>query len=149
MSPPTVGNWRSGDSLTIVRSAALWLAKRIWPDHNEQYSRARHLDVTTAQVAGLDDIAELLARLIEDPKAAVMRGELIDPTPTRRVRRLLASRRTNSLTMPCRSCHISRRPACCARIARCAAGGLQLLAQADGQRLHVRPQCRDLPPHRY
>ncbi|MGD0109446.1 MAG: hypothetical protein ABSC06_36255, partial [Rhodopila sp.] len=66
------------------------LAKRIWPDRTEPYSRARHVDVTSAPLTGgLDDIAALLQLLIGDPHAAVMRGQLIDPNRTTGVRRLL------------------------------------------------------------
>jgi hypothetical protein len=41
------------ETVTIVRSPALWLAKRIRPDHIESYSRVRHLNVSPAIVAGL------------------------------------------------------------------------------------------------
>ena len=64
------------------------MAKRIWPDRGDAYSRAKHLDVSTVSVAGLDDISALLGRLISDPRAAVMRGELIDAGKTQGVRRL-------------------------------------------------------------
>jgi hypothetical protein len=77
------------DSITVARAPKLWLAKRIWPDRTEPYSRAKHVDVSTVPLAGLDDIAALLACLVADPRAAVLRGELLEPAHCRGVRRLL------------------------------------------------------------
>jgi hypothetical protein len=77
------------DIVTIARAPRLWLAKRIWPDRTETYSQARHLDISTVPLDGLDAVASLLGRLIGDPRAAVMRGELIDPARHLGVRRLL------------------------------------------------------------
>ena len=79
---------------------ALWLAKRIRPIPEpdpktgllfaiESTSRARTFDVLSTPLRGLDDVAALLLRLVDDPHAAIIRGGLIDPTRTRRVRRLL------------------------------------------------------------
>lgn len=77
------------DTVTIARAPRLWLAKRIWPDRTETYSQARHLDISTVPLDGLGAVASLLGRLIGDPRAAVMRGELIDPARHLGVRRLL------------------------------------------------------------
>jgi hypothetical protein len=88
-SSPSTEGLTELDSVTVVSSPALWLAKRIWPDRIEQYSRARNLNVTTIPAADLDDIRTMLGHLIGDPRTAVMRGELIDASRTRGIRRLL------------------------------------------------------------
>jgi hypothetical protein len=78
------------DAVTIIRcSPLLWMTKRIWPRRVEASSKARLFAVASMPVSGLDDVANLLIQLINDPHAAVIRGALIDPANTHRVRRLL------------------------------------------------------------
>lgn len=84
---------RITDEISVVTAPHLWFAKRVWPNRTEQYSRAKHVDIRTVRVSGLDDIAALLAKLIADPRSAVMRGALIDPTRWRNTRRLLYQHR--------------------------------------------------------
>jgi hypothetical protein len=80
----------SAAALTILRTPALWMAKRLRPGQKpEAYSRARHFNVETVAVAGLDELRRLLERLQDDPHATVIRGALIDPARTKHVRRLL------------------------------------------------------------
>jgi hypothetical protein len=80
----------NGNLLTIIRTPRLWMAKRVWPDKIEPYSDAKHFDVETVTVSSLDDIEPLLrARLLNDCRAAVVRGALIYPTHNKHVRRLI------------------------------------------------------------
>ena len=76
------------DFLTIARTP-LWMAKRYRPGRVEQYSQAKFFDFSSARVADLDELAGLLAQLIQDPRRAVLRGELIDASRPLHVRRLL------------------------------------------------------------
>ena len=89
------------ETLTVIRAPKLWLAKRVSPNRTEQYSKAKHLDFTTEPVADLDALAAVLRRLIADPRAAVIRGELLDPTRSRHVRRLLHTDRKTGETPNC------------------------------------------------
>ena len=78
----------TSDAITVIRTP-LWFAKRIWPGRTEAHSSAKRIDVGTMPLTGLEDLAALLQQLIDDPHAAVIRGELIDPTQCRGIRRLL------------------------------------------------------------
>lgn len=78
-----------GDALTVIRTPSLLLAKQVFPHKTVAYGNAKHFDVQTVPLRGLDDIGNLLPRLIEDPHAAVIRGQLINPDKTHHVRRLL------------------------------------------------------------
>jgi hypothetical protein len=68
----------------------LWLAKQIFPDRTEDYSKARHFDASTIELRnGLDSIAVVLADLIGDRRSAAIRGALIGPAVAIGIRRLL------------------------------------------------------------
>ena len=82
------------DSITIFRCApSLWLAKQIFPDHVEDYSKAAHFDAATIDLQnGLDSIAVVLADLVGDRRSTVIRGALIGPPVAIGIRRLLHDR---------------------------------------------------------
>jgi hypothetical protein len=87
-------NYPTLDTLTVIRCAtALWMAKRIFPDHTEDYSKAANFDATTIELRyGLDSIAVVLADLIGDRRSTVIRGALIGPPVAIGIRRLLHDR---------------------------------------------------------
>lgn len=79
----------NGDSITVIRARARRLAKCIHPDGRiEDYDLAKTVDLFTVPVAGLDDVAALLGRLLPRRDCAVVRGEILDPARTQGVRRL-------------------------------------------------------------
>jgi len=79
-----------GDSLTVLRSRSLRLAKRLHPDGRaEGYDRAKHLDGYTISVADLSGLLALLRRLLARPACCVVRGELVDAATAHGIRRLL------------------------------------------------------------
>jgi hypothetical protein len=77
------------DSITVLHSHGPLLAKRITRDGITDYDDAKLFDVYPTPVTGLDDIHDLLRRLIVRPRCCVIRGELIDASNRRGVRRLL------------------------------------------------------------
>ena len=80
----------SGDTLTIVRSNSLRLAKRIHADGQiEGYAKARIFDLFAEPVADLTALAALLRRVTPWCGVAVVRGAILDPNRACGVRRLL------------------------------------------------------------
>ena len=78
----------SADTLTVIRSRHLRLAKTIHADGRiDDYDRAKTLDLFEMQVADLDGISNLLARLLPQPSCAAIFGGIADPARTRGVRR--------------------------------------------------------------
>jgi hypothetical protein len=78
------------DTITIIRSRhGKRLAKLIRADGTvEDYDSAFMYDMIERPVAGLAQIAELLAWLMGRPHCAVVRGQIIDPARAASVRRL-------------------------------------------------------------
>jgi len=78
------------DSLTVLRSRSLRLAKRLRADGGaDGYDRARTLDAFTMPVADLAGIHALLHRLLPQPSCCVIRGELLHGDRAKGIRRLL------------------------------------------------------------
>lgn len=78
------------DSLTVLRSRSLRLAKRLRADGGaDAYDRARTLDAFTMPVADLAGIHALLHRLLPQPSCCVIRGELLHGDHAKGIRRLL------------------------------------------------------------
>jgi hypothetical protein len=79
----------AADTLTLIRSRHLRLAKTIHADGRiDDYDRAKTLDLFEMQLADLDGISNLLARLLPQPSCAAIFGGIADPARTRGVRRL-------------------------------------------------------------
>ena len=79
----------SGDTLTVLRSPHLRLAKRLRLDGQDGYDKAKTLDAYTVSIAGLDDVLALLRRLVLQPSCCVIRGRLLAGTTAKGIRRLL------------------------------------------------------------
>lgn len=78
------------DSLTVLRSPWLRLAKRLRADGGtDGYDRAKHLDAFTVPVADLVGIEALLRRLLSRPDCCIIRGELMHGPRAEGIRRLL------------------------------------------------------------
>lgn len=77
------------DSITIIRSPYLLLAKRIHADsRTEPYGSAKTIDLFERPVPDLDALRALIAKLIPRPDCAVVFGGVADPERVRHVRRL-------------------------------------------------------------
>ena len=87
------------DSLTVLRSRHLRLAKRLRADGGaDGYDRAKHLDAFTMPVADLAGVLRLLHHLLPRPDCCIVRGELIRGPKAEGVRRLLYTcKRTGEL----------------------------------------------------
>jgi len=80
----------AADCMTVLRSRGGRLAKLVRPDGVILgYTAGKWFDFEVCPVAGLADLESLLRRLATRADCAVIRGEPIDPTACRRVRRLL------------------------------------------------------------
>lgn len=79
----------STETLTVLRSPHLRLAKRLRLDGQDGYDRAKMLDAYTVPVADLDELLALLRRLVLQPSCCVIRGQLLEGTTAKGVRRLL------------------------------------------------------------
>jgi len=80
----------SGDFLTILRSHGPRLAKRFGAGGGiESYDAARLFDLFEWPISNLDALAPVLHLLLTMPNCAVVRGAILDPARTVRVRRLL------------------------------------------------------------
>lgn len=78
------------DSLTVLRSPWLRLAKRLRADGGaDGYDKAKTLDAFTMPVADLAGVEALLRRLLRHPDCCIIRGELIQGPHAKRIRRLL------------------------------------------------------------
>jgi hypothetical protein len=78
------------DSLTILRARGRRLAKRIARDRSiESYDSAKHFDIVSVLVDGIDHLEDDLRRLLHQPDRAVVRGGIADLGRTMSVRRLL------------------------------------------------------------
>ena len=78
----------SADTITVVRARGRRLAKRVRADGQiDAYDSARTYDMFTRSVRDLDDLAHILATLLPRPDCAVVRGHIIDPARSQRVRR--------------------------------------------------------------
>jgi hypothetical protein len=79
----------TGDTLTVIRSRHLRLAKTIHAHGRiDDYDRAKTIDLYSMPVPDLDAIHALLRRLLGRPSCAVVFGGIADLTRTRAVRRL-------------------------------------------------------------
>src|SRR5436309_407422 len=77
------------DIVTVVRSRFLRLAKRIHQDGRiDDYDTVRTVDLFAVSVAGLDDVHNLLLRLLPKWQCCVVFGGIIDPAHAKGVRRL-------------------------------------------------------------
>ncbi len=77
------------DTITVIRSPFLRLAKRIHADGTtDAYDNARTLDLFTMPAPDLDALGALLRLLLGKPSCAVVFGAVADPKRTKRVRRL-------------------------------------------------------------
>ena len=78
------------DTLTVLRSRSLRLAKRLRADGGaDGYDRAKHLDAYTMPVADLPSVLALLQRLLPRPDCCVIRGALDQAPRAKGIRRLL------------------------------------------------------------
>ena len=95
----TAASTAPADTLTVLRSRHLRLAKRLRQDGGaDGYDRAKHLDAATVPVANLAGILVHLRRLLPRPDLCVIRGELLDGPRTFGMRRLLhMDRKTGEL----------------------------------------------------
>ncbi len=79
----------TADSITVIRAASRRLAKRVRADGTiDAYDSARTYDLFTVEIPDLASLERLLGQLLRRPDCAVVRGGIIDPDRTRRVRRL-------------------------------------------------------------
>jgi hypothetical protein len=74
--------------VTVWRSP-LVLAKQITPGNITAASGAKHFDAESLAIADLNALRDLIATLLDDPHACIVRGALLDPTHTKHIRRLL------------------------------------------------------------
>lgn len=80
----------SADTLTVLHSPHLRLAKRLRIDGgSDGYDKAKTLDAYTVEVTGLDDLFQLLQRLVSRPSCCVVRGRLLYGNSAKGIRRLL------------------------------------------------------------
>lgn len=80
----------AADSLTVVRSPRLRLAKRLRMDGGaDGYDQAKTLDAYTMPVADLAGIEGLLRRLLPQPSCCIVRGEMVHGLRAKAIRRLL------------------------------------------------------------
>jgi len=80
------------DSLTVLRSRSLRLAKRLRADGGaDGYDRAKHLDAFTMPVTDLAGVLRLLHHLLPRPDCCVIRGGLVHGDRAKGIRRLLYS----------------------------------------------------------
>src|SRR5690349_21110269 len=77
------------DTITLLRAGGRRLAKRILPSGTiEDYDGARLFDLVEIPVAGIDMLAEDIARLIRQPDRCAVRGKIAEVGRSRGVRRL-------------------------------------------------------------
>jgi hypothetical protein len=74
--------------VTVLRSP-LVLTKQISPGETKAASGAKHFDAEAVEITDLDALRDLIATLIDDPHACIVRGALIDPSHTKHIRRVL------------------------------------------------------------
>ncbi len=80
----------SADTLTVLHSPHLRLAKRLRIDGgSDGYDKAKTLDAYTVELTGLDDLFQLLQRLVSRPSCCVVRGRLLYGNSAKGIRRLL------------------------------------------------------------
>jgi hypothetical protein len=94
------------ETLTILRAThGGRLAKIISPGHIRPYDNVKYFDAMTVSVGSLDDIADVLRTLIDNPSAAVIRGELANgATAALNIRRLLHPDRKTGEEATLREC---------------------------------------------
>ncbi len=84
------GSATAGETITLIRAHSGRLAKRVHPDARvDNYDKAFLFDLAEHPLANLAALADLLHRLLSRRDTAVVRGAILDPARTRRVRRLL------------------------------------------------------------
>ena len=80
----------NSDSVTILRAHGRRLAKTIHADGSvTDYDSARLYDLSTVEIAGLQELESVLLQLVHRPNCCIVRGAIADPRRTRKVRRLL------------------------------------------------------------
>jgi hypothetical protein len=80
----------AGETITVIRARGRRLAKRVRADGGiDAYDSARTYDLFTVGIADLAVLGRLLGVLLARPDCAVVRGAIIDPARTRRMRRLV------------------------------------------------------------
>lgn len=80
----------SADTLTVLHTPYLRLAKRLRPDGgSDGYDKAKTLDAYTVEASDLNDVFQLLQRLVSRPSCCVVRGRLLHGSSAKGIRRLL------------------------------------------------------------
>ncbi len=82
----------SWDSIVVLQHGTALATKRFWlgltgEQRVDPYGNGKYFVAETVPLEGLDDLAGLLAILAKDPRAFVVRGEVIPGSPLERLRR--------------------------------------------------------------